>query len=157
MAFADEVFAVFDKYNVPLHPHLALQLSQLAPAAPAVSAQPQDDKNGFFALMGVTNPKYANALHQVKELTNALPAGSFDRACAELNLAQANGEWKIAQFIGVGVEVEEYHNDVTGGTDYRIVQPVKNIPNTFSWPEAVVNGFDLSKVSGVVAYVNQLG
>jgi hypothetical protein len=92
----------------------------------------------------------------VKEISDLLPAGSFQRASAELNLAQANGEWKVAEFIGVGVQVESFHNDVTGGTDFRIKQPTTNLPNTFSWPAIVLNGHDLGTVAGVVAHVNSL-
>lgn len=129
----------------------------VAPAPTRINPpNPNKVGDGFFLVDGITNSSYQGKRFQIKELSDALPAGSFPRASAQLNLAEANGEWKIAQFIGVGVVVEEYPDDVTGGTAYRIKQPVENIVGTFSWPDAVIRGYNLATVAGVVGYVNTL-
>jgi hypothetical protein len=163
----EEMFSEFKKFFTDLFEKYFGKKEAVAPVAKAVIDEsppitvlpPHDtpDANGLVGLSGVSNERFVNMRHQIKEVSDTLPAGTFQRMCAQLNLGRSLVFATMQGIFGfTAIQVEEYFNVSKGTNDFRFKDPEVGIDNAYSWPPVEHNGFNLAKVQGVTDYINSL-
>lgn len=105
MALYDDLLAVFDKYNVGIPPHLAVQLYALNVALPPTSSLPAGCKlanivgcPGLVYLTGLTG-HWGKQAYAIDEVGDTFPSGSDEYNFVKANVSYANGTYMTGQFI----------------------------------------------------------